>query len=465
MIINEKQTDGCDRLSRVYGNMFNALQELMQDEEKMKELTPIDYSAIGLYIGKFVEQEINSSVVQLMRKFRGIAMPEYYCKRYPVNNEAFDVFGKKKTVRLNEQKDFYISSSLRSIPLGDAYYTLLQLMKEDSEDFFDNYPWLSEKKFLESWRKLFLFRNSMAHIGELIDADVLKENLLYFQRFLDYMPDILELKKELAPDEYIDALPMLKDKKVEEDKPYFVTTDNSDRPYAPIEIAKRFCELNDKRDHTQEEINEMNGYLEKYNILNAVIFEGADGKKGLKDCLGKMLVPAKYDGFGFIPNPIDFPNSPVIAIREDKYYLVATDGSGKELTKKPYDEIRLFMGYQGTPYVYREKGLMAWGLMDWDGNEICDCIIDNYYNGQNSVWFESGDKQGYWQFDTIFLPPIYDNIEMEGGPDDPLLFTLDGIQGYVNWEGKFISISDYKKYEENEEYEMIGDLICEQYDF
>ena len=74
MILTENQTDGCDRLSRVYGRMFNALQEIMQDDERLKQLTPIDYSAIGLYIGKFVEQEINSSVVQLMRQFCGIDM-------------------------------------------------------------------------------------------------------------------------------------------------------------------------------------------------------------------------------------------------------------------------------------------------------------------------------------------------------------------------------------------------------
>ena len=80
MEIDVKLTEGCDRLSRVYGNMFNALQEIMQDEGKLKELNPIDYSAIGLYIGKFVEQEINSSVVQLMRQFRKIDMPDYYCK-------------------------------------------------------------------------------------------------------------------------------------------------------------------------------------------------------------------------------------------------------------------------------------------------------------------------------------------------------------------------------------------------
>ena len=464
MIINEKQTDGCDRLSRVYGNMFNALQELMQDEKKLKELTPVDYSAIGLYIGKFVEQEINSSVVQLMRYFCGIDMPDYYCKRYPGYDADTDVTCKNKTIRLNEQRDIHDSKSLKSIPLGDAYYALKQLKDEDPDEFFKKkYPWLDDEVFLEAWRNLFVFRNKMAHIGEVIDADTLKKNYMFFQRFLNYMPNILELKKKLAPEDYIETLPTIQEKK-EEEKPYFVTTDNKDLPYAPIEIAKRFSELYEKKDKAQADYDEMNGYLEKYYILDAIIFNGPDGKKGLKDYLGKILVPAKYDGFGFIPKPIDFPRKSVIAIRNDKYYLVALDGSGKEFTKEPCDEIRLIMyHHMDSPYIYRKRGLKAWGLMDWVGNEICGCIIDDYAEGTNSVFFESGDKQGYWQFYGIYLPPIYDNIELED-PDEPLLFTLDGVQGYVNYDGDFISMADYKKYEAKGEYDLIDNLVWYEYD-
>ena len=80
--MKNRQTTGCDKLSRVYEDMFNSLQEVMQDEGKLKNLSPLDYSALGMYIGKFVEQEINSSVVQIMRAFRGVPMPEFYCIRY-----------------------------------------------------------------------------------------------------------------------------------------------------------------------------------------------------------------------------------------------------------------------------------------------------------------------------------------------------------------------------------------------
>ena len=95
-------TNGCDKLSRVYEDMFNALQEVMEDEDKLKNLSPLDYSALGLYIGKFVEQEINSSVVQIMRSFRGVEMPKYYCKRYP--RYVLPVITDRQAVSLNSKK-------------------------------------------------------------------------------------------------------------------------------------------------------------------------------------------------------------------------------------------------------------------------------------------------------------------------------------------------------------------------
>ena len=461
MNINQEQTKGCDKTSRIYGNMFNVLQDVMVNEGKLKELSPLDYSALGMYIGKFVEQEINSSVVQIMRAFCGIDMPEYYCKRDPfLDWEDALVKNGKKTVNLNEQLLQWDRYSLKTIMLGDAYYSLEQLKEEDDEGFFNDYPWLSDKIFLEAWRNLFTFRNKMAHIGEIIDADMLKENYEHFLRFLRYMPDILKAKKELAPDEYIDALPTIQKYDKLEDKPYLTANPKSDKPHAPKKVAQRYCELNDSGIWNDEYYD----IIGKYNF-DAIIFEGNNGKKGLKDCLDNILVPADYDGFDFIPKPFEFPRKSVIAIRNGKYHIVALDGSGKELTKVPYDYIRLIMYYHmGSPYIYRKNGLKAWGLMNTSGEEICDSIIDRFAEGVNSVWFESGEKMGFWQFGVKFLPPIYDNIEMPGELEDPLVFTLNGVQGYVRFDGTFLPLSEFKRLEEEDESSLTWDYICEQYD-
>lgn len=460
MNINQDKTNGCDKASHIYGEMFNVLQDIMQNEDRLKELTPLDYSALGMYIGKFVEQEINSSVIQIMREFCGIEMPEYYCKRYPGFDIDADVEGKSKRVRLNEQRPNGDITSLKSIPLGDAFFALEQLKKEDKKGFFSKYPWLNDRIFLEAWRNLSTFRNKMAHIGEIIDAETLKENYKFFLRFLRYMPDILAAKKKLAPVDYIESLPS-SNKERKRIFPYILTENPpSDKPYAPKEVAKRYCELSDAGEWT-EEYYDIAG---KYN-LDAIIFDKGNGKKGIKDCCEKILVPAKYDGFGFVPKPFVVNRKSINAVRDGKYVLVKLDGSGEELTKEPYDEIRLATYYHlGSPYVYRKNGMQAWGFMDLSGVEICDSIIDHYYWGLNSMWYDSGDKMGYWQFNVIFLPPIFDNIEMSGDPEEPLLFTLDGVQGYVRFDGSFLPLSEFKKMEEEDEASIVWDFICEQYD-
>ena len=55
-------------------------------------------------------------------------------------------------------------TSLKSISLGDAYYSLEQLKKEDKERVFSTtILGLTIGYFLKAWRKLFIFRNKMAH--------------------------------------------------------------------------------------------------------------------------------------------------------------------------------------------------------------------------------------------------------------------------------------------------------------
>lgn len=430
MAINSKQTKGCDKMSRIYGEMFNVLEEIMQDDEKLKALSPLDFSALGMYIGKFVEQEINSSVVQLMRQVRGIKMPKYYCKRYPSRVKA-DVITEKKTIRLNEQKNYANYLSLKTIPLGDALSALQHLKKEDSR-YFKDYPWLYDKKFLEAWRNLNVFRNKMAHIGEIINAEKLKKNYLYFERFLYYMPQIYALKKKMG----------LKN-----------NAQTSIKNEREPELLKK-VEISTERFSLQEMEK-----IESERALHSMIFEGKllnRGRKGLKDSEGKVLVPAKYSGFKLLQLSKNNDDGFVAAIRNGKYVLVALDGSGRELSNSQYDDI-IKIGYAPDSYfAFRKNDLLSWGLMDSTGKEICDCIIDNYQlSSNNDVWIESGGLQGYCQFPDVFIPPIFDNIETSGNLSDPLLFTLNGEQGYVKRNGEFIPLSVFKSLEEKDQKSVI----------
>lgn len=458
---NKNQTAGCDKTSRVYNDTYNVLKELMKNDERIKTLNPLDHSAVGLYIGKFVEQEINSSVVQLMRHFCGIDMPEYYCKLYPQYDTDTNVTVRNRTIRLNEHKDPRSNfHALKTVALGDAFAALKVLKEEDNEGFFDEYPWLSDKVFLEAWRNLYQFRNMMAHTGEIIDEETLKKNDEYFHRFLKFMPNILELKKKLAPEDYIESLPTAREEREEVKRPYLESTDNPERPYATKEVAKRFCELQEEMASSDDShiIEEINGIIEKYS-LDAIIFSGSDGKKGMKDCLGNILVPARYDGFDFLPKPLEHKRSGVIAVRDGHFVVVALDGTGKELTKETYDEIRLASyGNLSSPYIYRKNGLMAWGFMNLIGEELTDCIADVFCDQSMYAYYQSGGLWGYWEYNSkTLLPPIYDNIESEDEAEGLLIFTLNGEQGYVKHDGTFVSFSELEKMDDDAQW----DIRCE----
>lgn len=468
MIIKLNSLNGCDKISHVYGGMFNMLQEIMQDEDKLKKLAPPDFSALGMYIGKFVEQEINSSVVQIMRYSCGIDMPDYYCKwdptvRYTVGLLKSD----RKTIRLNEHNNNFPKDTfaLKPIPLGEALWALEYLLDEDDSGFFEDYPWLSDEKFIEAWRNLGRFRNRVAHTGEIIDADSLKEGYLYFTRFLEYMPQMLEVKKEMAPTDYIESLPKVE--KEEEPKPYFTTTENRDRPSPPIFIAKRYDEIYHHRPWTDDEMYEMNEYLKKYRF-DAMIFDGKDGKKGLQNVLREVMAPAKYDGFVFIPDPYWGGGRPsCIAVRDEKYVVVALDGSGKELSPA-YDIIDIIdCGHPYSPYAFRRDGLLAWGLMDIQGKIIYDCKIDKIWTCLNGILFESGGLMGYWDYGNhIFIPPVYDNIEGGAEMNCPMIFTLNGVQGYVKRDdASFMSVDELNRIEdEDERSDMMWEFICMEYE-
>ena len=440
MSIEKKQTIGCDKLSRVYSDMLNYLQDVMQDDEKLKDLSPLDYSAIGLYIGKFVEQEINSSVVQIMREFRGVPMPEFFCKRYPRNVQS--VINGQQTIYLNSKKDLYDDFSLKTISLGDAYYALEVLKREDKDGFFDQYPWLNDPEFLNVWQELYKYRNKMAHIGEIIDADAIKINYGFFQQFLKFMPQISEVKKKLMPKGY--SQPTSATKKISSGRSYFAGTYYRDKPERVVKIVAA---------NGVYQENKPTGPRTIKAKVDAKKFKLRNGGYGLKDLDGNVLVPANYDAFGFLPKLVDdYQRESVIAIREDRYVLVALDGSGKELTKESYDDIRLAdNSKKNSPYIYRKNGRKPWGLMDESGNEMCDNIIDNYVCSENSVMFESDELRGYWRFtkpNNIFLPPIYDDIESDGEDNGVLIFTLNGKQGYVKYDGTFISLDEIKNFNE-----------------
>ena len=149
-VIDNQLIIGCDQNSRIYCESFNTLCQALPDgaiEISSEQMSELDLSALCIYMGKYVEQEINSSVVQLMRKCCGVSMPDFYCRRDPSLATQCDIVtGNGRVVRLNEQANRKDETSLKTIPLGDSFHAM-EVLLQTRPSFFDNYAFINDDKF------------------------------------------------------------------------------------------------------------------------------------------------------------------------------------------------------------------------------------------------------------------------------------------------------------------------------
>lgn len=472
IMIDKEKTLGCDKISRAYCENFNALQPLFVSDEnvavlgniqiKMDNMDVFDRAALGLYIGKFVEQEINSSVVQLMRYAIGIDMPEFFCKRDPRFRDD-EVRKGKRCILLNKQNAPTERYSLATIPAGDAYYALEVL--KDETDFFEDYKWLYDKAFLDAWRNLFRFRNSVAHIGHLIAQSELDEAFGWFEIFLRYMPNIKALKMELAPEDMFDD--DVTEVYVKSDKQEFDTKEQKEEktlPKATPEQYKRVQELLKLDGRTAEEQDELDQLVNGLNWMTTIFTDG-NGKKGMRHADGRELIPALYEDFELTFHCIMYDMKVLPAYKGGKCGLVKCDGTGEPTTDFIYDRI-YSIPWNPQVFFYTKGGSIAKGLLLADGRELCPCIIDRYYEPSSAcVIFECGDYFGLYDLHDKVVMPMFDSIEVED-PFEPMIFTLNGIKGYLDMDYKFVPKSDVDAIEdEDERHDRMLDFLTSEIDY
>lgn len=186
----------------------------------------------------------------------------------------------------------------------------------------------------------------------------------------------------------------------------------------------------------------------------------ADGKKGLKNVKGEVVVPAIYDGFCYRGSYL-FPSEYAVAKKADKVGIVACNGKGTPHSAFEFSYIQtipcltevhiackgddrkhfafLVGGKEFTPYELTKLWEPCNGYLV-AGNEDGKCgalILDGYGFG--------------------YLPPEYDNIYDEG-IGSYITFVKDGKEGLLTYDGRFISKEDFEKLDEagKDEYLYVG---------
>lgn len=332
-------------------------------------------------------------------------------------------------------------------------------------DFFEDYKWLYDKAFLDAWRKLFCFRNCVAHIGHLITQKELDEAFEWFEIFLKYMPNIKALKMELAPEGMFDD--DAAEEKVRSDKQEIGAKGQKEviaLPKATPEQYKRVLELlkvDGRTAEEQDELDQLNNGLD----WMTTIFTDSNGKKGMRHVDGRVLIPALYEDIELTFHCIMYDMKVVPAFKNGKCGLVKCDGTGEPTTEFIYDRI-FDIPWNSQVFFYRKGGSIACGLLLADGRELCPCIIDKYFEPSSAcLIFQCGDYYGLYDLHEKVVMPMFDNIEIDD-PFDPMIFTLNGIKGYLDEDYNFVPKSEIDALkDEDERHDRMFDFLVSEYDY
>ena len=169
--------------------------------------------------------------------------------------------------------------------------------------------------------------------------------------------------------------------------------------------------------------------------MRDIIFE-ENGKVGLRRVTGELLVPAlfdeipeRYDCISDIGNPCwEIP-----VVRNHKYALCEMDGKGTLLTDFDYDRIFRYF-WSNYQYFITVNGGKK-GVIDWTGEEIVPCEMDEIYemiDSDGCIPLRKGDKWGLVYCD-IATEVIYDDYKFDG---EMAMVKKEGKWYYIDYNGQ-----------------------------
>lgn len=180
----------------------------------------------------------------------------------------------------------------------------------------------------------------------------------------------------------------------------------------------------------------------KYRFYNET-FE-VDGKVGLKDIAGNILVPAIYKEIGPLFH-YDLKDCLVGASNEEgKYALINPDGKGTPITPFVYDFVDStpFMAF----YPVIQNGKL--GFVNGKGEMITPCELDHYQEPFNDiVTIDANGKYGVLTLWGLYVKPIFDEIEDD---DNEMVHVRLGDKwGFIDDNGEFIEEHEQDRLDES----------------
>lgn len=157
-----------------------------------------DFAPLGNYLGKAIEEEINASVVQLIRRTLGVNMPDYY-RLFEENLESdCTVPTKEKPIRFNLKGRKLNESSWqdRTIPLGDSVYAIQRIIGQGSMRYC--FGVFGDRFYLDNVLNFARCRNEACHNGLFSLESFQRMYSLFDSLMSGYIKDMVHLKHILS---------------------------------------------------------------------------------------------------------------------------------------------------------------------------------------------------------------------------------------------------------------------------
>ena len=198
-----KEFEGLESPSRNYLSYYNRLLPLYFRPEHYTSYNfldidifssddfSLDYSPLGNYLGKAIEEEMNASIVQKIRSLKGVHMPDFY-RKYEKGVKCC-ISTPKKRIYLNRKGQRHSESTFSdlSVPIGDVGYILDVCAQRQMP-----LP-LIEEAFIDRTKKLAILRNQACHTG-LFTLNTFDTMYSVFQEAKERdIPRMIQIKKAL----------------------------------------------------------------------------------------------------------------------------------------------------------------------------------------------------------------------------------------------------------------------------
>jgi len=123
-----------------------------------------DYSPLGNYLGKAIEEEMNASLIQYVRSLMGVHMPEFY-RLYEQDHDRCEIQTGQRPIYLNWKGKKLSNSAYsdRSILIGEIG-CILDVLSHDSE-MSAQMGRLCEDAFIDRTKTFARMRNKACHTG------------------------------------------------------------------------------------------------------------------------------------------------------------------------------------------------------------------------------------------------------------------------------------------------------------